>query len=317
MDKGITLILNLVGNACNMNCSYCYEHDTIKYDTINNLNIAEINDVKEFLSSFIDYHHIHILFHGGEPLLYGKDLIKDILKFIKTNFLNKYTIQIQTNGLLIDDDFINIFLDYNVQLSISLDPIGDMDLRKANNFEYRKVVISNISKYIKKIDTIGIVSVAHKYNINYFKEFIDELINYKIKFLTINKIRYSTHNTDYYITEKEYNKMLKDILIYWINNKKYKSIDIQPFISLLTGSKICIYSSDNNKCKYFKTFYNKEYNTEYCSHIISNKMPNVDKKCLECYIYDWCGGGCLVDQKDETFCESRKDFKLFLDKIKL
>lgn len=317
MDKGITLILNVVGNKCNMNCLYCYEHDSIKYDNINNLYTAKTKEVKEFLSRFIDYPYIHILFHGGEPLLYGKDSIKDILKFIKSNFKNNHNIQIQTNGLLIDDDFINIFIDYNVQLSISLDPIGDMDLRKNNNFEYRQIVISNILKSIKKIHNLAIVSVAHKYNINYFKEFTDELINYKVRFLTINKIRYSNYNLDYDITEKEYNEMLKNLLIYWINNKKYKHIDIQPFMSLLIGNKICIYSSDNNKCKYFRTFYNKKYNTEYCSHITSNKIPIVDKKCLECYIYDWCGGGCLVDKKDETFCESRKNLKLFLENIKL
>lgn len=316
MDRGITIILNLASNLCNMQCLYCYEHNFSKYNKINNLTYAKLDEVKEYLSQFKEYPYILILFHGGEPLLFGKDNLENIFYFIKNNFRNKYRIQVQTNGTLIDNDFIEIFLKYGVEVSISLDPYGIRDLRKSENFEYRNIVINNMLMASNRLSNIGVVSVAHKYNLNYFKEFIDELIKYNIKYLTINKIRYSEHYTNFYITEKEYNDMLKELLLYWIKHKKYKLIDIQPFISLLTDHKICIYSSDKNKCNYFRTFYNKEYNANYCSHII-NDIPTIDNKCQKCYIYEWCGSGCLVEYKDNTFCNSRKDFKKFLGTIHL
>ncbi|TXJ29977.1 radical SAM protein [Brachyspira aalborgi] len=316
MNKGITLILNLASNLCNMQCLYCYEHNISKYNKINSFTYAKLNEVKEYLSQFKEYPYIHILFHGGEPLLFGKDNLEKIFYFIKNNFKNKYRLQVQTNGTLIDNDFTEIFIKYGVELSISLDPYGITDLRKSKNFEYRNIVINNILMSSNRLNNIGIVSVAHRYNLNYFKEFIDELIKYNIKYLTINKIRYSEYYRKFYIMEKEYNDMLKELLLYWIKNKKYKLIDIQPFISLLTDHKICIYSSDKNKCNYFRTFYNKEYNTNYCSHII-NDIPTIDNKCQKCYIYEWCGSGCLVEYKDNTFCNSRKDFKKFLGTIHL
>lgn len=316
MDRGITIILNLASNLCNMQCLYCYEHNFSKYNKINNLTYAKLDEVKEYLSQFKEYPYILILFHGGEPLLFGKDNLENIFYFIENNFRNKYRIQVQTNGTLIDNDFIEIFLKYGVEVSISLDPYGIRDLRKSENFEYRNIVINNMLLASNRLSNIGVVSVAHKYNLNYFKEFIVELIKYNIKYLTINKIRYSEHYTNFYITEKEYNDMLKELLLYWIKHKKYKLIDIQPFISLLTDHKICIYSSDKNKCNYFRTFYNKEYNANYCSHII-NDIPTIDNKCQKCYIYEWCGSGCLVEYKDNTFCNSRKDFKKFLGTIHL
>lgn len=316
MDRGITIILNLASNLCNMQCLYCYEHNFSKYNKINNLTYAKLDEVKEYLSQFKEYPNILILFHGGEPLLFGKDNLENIFYFVKNNFRNKYRIQVQTNGTLIDNDFIEIFLKYGVEVSISLDPYGIRDLRKSENFEYRNIVINNMLMASNRLSNIGVVSVAHKYNLNYFKEFIVELIKYNIKYLTINKIRYSEHYTNFYITEKEYNDMLKELLLYWIKHKKYKLIDIQPFISLLTDHKICIYSSDKNKCNYFRTFYNKEYNANYCSHII-NDIPTIDNKCQKCYIYEWCGSGCLVEYKDNTFCNSRKDLKKFLGTIHL
>ena len=182
MDRGITIILNLASNLCNMQCLYCYEHNFSKYNKINNLTYAKLDEVKEYLSQFKEYPNILILFHGGEPLLFGKDNLENIFYFIKNNFRNKYRIQVQTNGTLIDNDFIEIFLKYGVEVSISLDPYGIRDLRKSENFEYRNIVINNMLMASNRLSNIGVVSVAHKYNLNYFKEFIDELIKYNIKY---------------------------------------------------------------------------------------------------------------------------------------
>lgn len=314
-NKSITIMIKMVGSSCNMNCDYCYEH--ITQNKYNKFSTA--NQVIKYLSNFTDYDHVFVVFHGGEPLLANKEQVKKVLSYIKYNFLKEYRIQFQTNGTLLDDEWIEIFKQYepNISLSISLDPIGNKDLRKMKDIEYRKIVEDNIKKYCKEIQNVGIISVAHKFNYDSFNEYIKYLINIGIKSLTINKYRSNDWNNEKYLTEKEYVNMLKSIFMIWISNEWYKYINIQPLNSLFSpnGNKICIYLADKNKCSYFRTYYSKNKYSKYCDHIITNSIPTVEKDCLSCSIYTKCGGGCFAEKKDNTFCEARKELFKFVEEV--
>lgn len=312
----ITIMIKMVGTNCNMNCEYCYEY--ISKNTHTRFSTSE--QVIEYLASFINYAHVFIVFHGGEPLLASKKEVGAILNFIQKNFLNEYRIQFQTNGTLLDDEWIELFKQYepNLSLSISLDPVGIKDLRKMNNTNYREIVEHNLKRYCNEIQNIGIIAVAHKSNYHSFRDFINRLIHIGIKSLTINKFRIADTDNKNYLTEKEYVEMLKDIFIDWISNEWYQSINIQPLSSLFSaqGSKICIYLPDEQKCSYFRTYYYQDEQLNYCDHIISTEIPTLDSKCLSCEIYLKCGGGCLAEVKDDTFCEARKELFNFIEEVK-
>lgn len=314
----VTLMLKISKKYCNMTCKYCYE--VINKDYYNECSSEE---VIEYLKKYINYQRVFIIFHGGEPLLVDKEDITQILKFISTEFNNNYDIQFQTNGTLIDDEWIKIFKKYSnhLSISISLDPKGLEDLRICKDFDdYRKIVENNIKKLIQNnIKNIGIVSVAHKLNLEYYEDFILYLIDIGIKNLTINKYRKLGNNFDnkYYIKESEYNEKLKKLIVWYIENRFFEYIKIQPIISLLanTPNKLCIYLPDTNKCSYFKTFYNKNIFKEVCDHISDTYIVS-SKKCFSCDIYNWCGGGCQVEEKNDDFCSSRKSLKKFIERIK-
>lgn len=313
----ITIMIKMVGTSCNMRCDYCYEH--IVKDTHKSIKFTNSKDVIEYLSEFLDYKHVFIVFHGGEPLLADYDEVRECLEYIQKNFQNEYRIQFQTNGTLLNDNWVNLFRQFepNISLSISLDPIGDKDLRKSVLFNYRNVVNLNIQKYINEIRNIGIISVAHRYNYKYFDIFIEELISMGIRSLTINKYR-SEKNDATYITELEYVNLLKQISLKWIQKGWYRQINIQPLNSLFSKNenKICIYLPDENKCSYFKTFYGRQDVNNYCDHVTNDKMPKIMKKCKLCDLYNFCGGGCLVETKDETFCDARRELFEFVKGVK-
>lgn len=128
----------------------------------------------------------------------------ELLEYIFLDFNCHCHVQIQTNGTLLDDEWIEIFEKYvpKLSLSISLDPKGKLDLRGSDKMEYRQVVIDNIKKFINRIENIGIISVAHAYNVDDFIPFILELQELGISSLTINKYQTEDFNSDYYISEK-------------------------------------------------------------------------------------------------------------------
>ena len=109
-------------DACNLNCKYCYEKNMhynreISFENMKKIIDTEIkNKSKESI----------ITFFGGEPLL-KKDLIYDIVEYIKSKkSKTKFLYNMTTNGVLIDDEFVNFFENNDfISLSISIDGAAD------------------------------------------------------------------------------------------------------------------------------------------------------------------------------------------------
>lgn len=310
--KSITLMLKIVGNSCNLKCEYCYENGNKSYN-----NIFSLNEIKKNLEQFKNYKNIFLVFHGGEPLLTPKNLFKEIMEYVTKEFFGKLNIQIQTNGTLIDEEWIEIFKKYkkNLSISVSLDPVGKKDLRKIKD---RENIFSNLERLQEELSNVGIISVVHQYNKDDFINFIEYLQLINIKSLTINKYRVVDKKVNISVTESQYNKLLEQILEYWIKSESYKNIRIQPLISLLSKeNKLCLYLNDKNKCKQFRTFYPGEESIIYCDHYKEEEIDlTQEKKCVECSIYNFCGGGCRMEKKDEDYCNARKRMYKYIGRLK-
>jgi uncharacterized protein len=75
-----------------------------------------------FSSPFVS-DHLTILWHAGEPLVAGLDYFQrafDIIERLNRNHV-RITHSVQTNGTLIDQDWIDFFLQHNMRVGISLD----------------------------------------------------------------------------------------------------------------------------------------------------------------------------------------------------
>jgi len=71
---------------------------------------------------------IEITFHGGEPLLAGKEWYRHNLPILYERFDGRLKLGIQSNLWLLDDDFCALFREYNISVGTSLDgpePIND------------------------------------------------------------------------------------------------------------------------------------------------------------------------------------------------
>ena len=117
-----------VAERCNLKCSYCYmyEHEDKSYlkrpkfmdETIFNLVLLR---AKEYCDRRPN-HKLFLTFHGGEPTLLGPTrFLRYIIK--AREFLGNRLggISMQTNGTLIDDEWIAILKKYHIPVSISLD----------------------------------------------------------------------------------------------------------------------------------------------------------------------------------------------------
>ncbi len=119
----------IVTNDCNMRCKYCYESmNDVKYKfNFSSTMGMSLDTAKKALDDYFRvYKRIQtIMFFGGEPTLKA-NLIKDICAYINDKYTSGTIEQmpsfgIITNGTILNNHIIDIFLKYEFQVTVSLD----------------------------------------------------------------------------------------------------------------------------------------------------------------------------------------------------
>ena len=122
------IVLKIV-QSCNLNCTYCYVYnrgdeswltrpDRISEEVTRRLSerIAE-QCAKHGLRKFT------VEFHGGEPLLIGKEKLRSIIEELESRRHPevRYQYVMQTNGLLLSEDWLALLEELDIEFGISLD----------------------------------------------------------------------------------------------------------------------------------------------------------------------------------------------------
>lgn len=126
-DTNFDLVLKL-SERCNLACKYCYyyfqEYDVSRYPAIMPSEVRD--EMPEFLArSITDLHldQINIGLHGGEPLLMKKPVFDEFCGQLNTALEGRvrYRIGVQTNAVLVDDEWIDIFAKHGIRVGVSVD----------------------------------------------------------------------------------------------------------------------------------------------------------------------------------------------------
>ena len=122
--RGFTSMVKPVGSLCNMRCKYCYYLDKAAlYDYRQPLMNDEL--LERYIRANIEGNNSPVIafaWHGGEPLLAGKEFFRKAVA-LQQRYAEGRTVEnsIQTNGLLLDDEWCAIFRDNNFLVGVSID----------------------------------------------------------------------------------------------------------------------------------------------------------------------------------------------------
>lgn len=123
----IDTILLKVASRCNINCRYCYVYNMGDNSWVDMPNFISQSTIKAISTQLIELQAkqkrpFAIVLHGGEPLLLGIRRLEFLLSSLRTVIPDtNYCISIQTNGMLISDEILNLCSKYKVSISVSLD----------------------------------------------------------------------------------------------------------------------------------------------------------------------------------------------------
>ena len=128
-DKGlIGGIVLKVASLCNLNCNYCYlyQHGDKSYLSRPEFITDEVFDqLLDRMAEYCDRRPAHVLsitFHGGEPTLIGADWIDRAAARAQERLGSRLSkLVLQTNGVLLDDKWLNVVSRRDLLISISLD----------------------------------------------------------------------------------------------------------------------------------------------------------------------------------------------------
>lgn len=137
MGRDLKLILK-VSERCNINCTYCYYYNRGNDSARSRpafVSDEVVRGVVRFVESGRDVlGKVHIIIHGGEPLMLKKARLRAICNEFRKNIPN-VMIGLVTNGMLIDREWIDIFAEFNIGVAISID--GPQEYHDRERVDYR------------------------------------------------------------------------------------------------------------------------------------------------------------------------------------
>lgn len=204
---------NPVGITCNLGCAYCYQ--TPMRDA-GNLN--KERDFEKVKKALIEEGGQFTTF-GGEALLAPLDHLEEVWKF---GFETYGSNGLQTNGVLINDDHIELFKKYNVMVGISLDGPDELnDSRWRGNLKTTRKstqkTLNNIDKLLDHGITPSLIITLYQGNargkrLNKLKKWIKSLDEKGIRHVRLHllEVEYDNVRETMALTDEEnYNALIE------------------------------------------------------------------------------------------------------------
>lgn len=122
----IDTVLIKAASRCNINCRYCYVYnmgDTSWATLPKQMSRATIAATARSLGelSHDQQRRFAVVLHGGEPLLLGYENLVFLLATLRKALPFEYPVSIQTNGMLMTQDILDVCSDFRASLAISID----------------------------------------------------------------------------------------------------------------------------------------------------------------------------------------------------
>lgn len=125
----ITSFLVKLASRCNLDCDYCYVYHHADQGWRSLPKLLSSEDRAAFAARLADYareaglKRAAVIYHGGEPLLAGAETIVEFTRDLRAAVGPEVDLEvgIQTNGLLLTDDVLDLLEHERIAVSLSLD----------------------------------------------------------------------------------------------------------------------------------------------------------------------------------------------------
>lgn len=169
----LSVMFKTVSSDCNLDCSYCYYRQSLGGVRVQRR--LDVGLLERFLPGYMEYvadaHRANLNWQGGEPTLAGLDFFRTVVE-LEAKYASPPAVidnAIQTNAVLLDDEWAEFFAEYRFLVGVSLD--GPEDIHdvarkdRGGNGSYRRVM-AGIEALRKRSVELNILCVVSPHNVH-------------------------------------------------------------------------------------------------------------------------------------------------------
>ena len=342
-----SVLVKVASSACNMKCTYCFyrEKKIVGQDgPLHRMNEAVLEALIQQVMGHTEG-PVNIAWQGGEPTLIGLEQFEKIVSLQKKYGYPGQIVSnaIQTNGLLLNMDWIHFFSRYNFLVGLSLDGPA----RHHDTYRLTKDGQPTFSRVYPKIRMLqqgniafNLLVVLNRRTVRHPEELYNFLIDNGIRyvqFIPAVEQEKSGRLARFSMEEERYGRFLCTLFDLWFNGG-HPRISVRMFDSLLgfllTGEQgLCFFKRDcgdhlvvevDGSVYTCDFFVNKRWRLGNIleqplwqlekSHVresFSRRKANLPEQCQCCKWRKFCYGGCpkyRVFTSPNHMCNGYKQF---------
>ena len=314
-------------NECGLACEYCYTINGINDKT--KIKLEYITKIMHIISK--QRNKIEILFIGGEPTSVGCEYFNEIMKTlmdIKVKNNLELDFVMQTNGILLNKEWIQLFKKYDFKVGVSFDNFN----KNIKQHRPKSIKVERNIQLLQKYKvSFSILSVFNNETINDLLDNYDLMnkLKYNYKILPMNdnghleeKYILKFNEENYEKIEKFAKKWLYDTSCV-ITMRTFHSIFYTLFLEEIPLCNSCIENrvsirpdgslfpcgrpfDDKYKVGYINDIegFNQFQDNDGYKNLINLKVEKITN-CLGCKYFNICNGGCVSNNiLDNSYAEA-------------
>jgi serine-type anaerobic sulfatase-maturating enzyme len=221
-----SLLIKPASAVCNLDCEYCFylDRDADPYKDLPARRMT-LDTLERLVESYLAYSYPHssFIFQGGEPTLAGLPYFQKLVEF-QTQYGRKGQVvsnALQTNAVLLDEDWCQLFRDYNWFLGVSLDgpePMHDRYRYNKSGAGSWKQVMQSVALLQKHSVPFNILCVVSQANVDHAAEvyrfFKSQGVD-NLQFIPLAEFDASGNPLPFALTPQQYGKFLVDLYEAW------------------------------------------------------------------------------------------------------
>lgn len=128
--KHLTVLIKPASSLCNLQCQYCFYADVSSRRKVKSFGRMRQNTMKMMLASIYqdleEGDEVTFAFQGGEPTLAGLDYYRKFVEEVNNQVPScRVYYTIQTNGTLLNEEFVQFLKTSDFLVGLSLDPLKE------------------------------------------------------------------------------------------------------------------------------------------------------------------------------------------------
>lgn len=244
-----SLLIKPASAVCNLDCSYCFyldrEADPYKALPARRMTMETLERLVDTWL-FYSYPDSTFAFQGGEPTLAGLRFFEKLVEFQQHYGRNGQNVSnaLQTNAILLDDDWARLFKQYNWLLGVSLDgPQEVNDLYRYNKEgrgTWKRVIqsIETLQKHKVEFNVLCVLSQANVEKPRELYRFYKSLGVDNVQFIPLAEFDGNGNALPFTITADQYGRFLCEIFdLWWPDRRKFRIRFFDNTAEALAGMK--------------------------------------------------------------------------------